>query len=398
MLHTPLRSLRSASVRPRSTYISRHCLSKPPFRSYSTPNPSPNKPAHPDDVSVKPNSPDPPSNSSSGNPSSTVSTDEAIAAASGLSKEESIQLEKLKQVIREWTETTSRTIRKQADAYTARAASTFAQLGSELNKVTGYEEIETLKKRVREQEERIDAARRGAKVAKEEYEKAVLQRTNSQKEVNDLLQRKSSWTDEDVLRFTALVRQDHLFEQSEARAKAATAQTEAEVEREFSELMRVILYRYHEEQVWSDKIRSVSTYGSLTALALNLLVFISAILFVEPWKRKKLAQTFEKKVEEMTTETLTAFEDRTQSLDSRLEKQNEAIGRILETVYYVTQPSAIEEARQGPAEGEELLTPPTETPKGTYYDIWATDPQWLIAATATTAAMLGWLARGWLGP
>ena len=74
------------------------------------------------------------------------------------------------------------------------------------------------------------------------------------------------------------------------------------MEREFSELMKVILNRYHEEQVWSDKIRSASTYGQLTVLGLNMLVFLLAIILVEPWKRKRLAQTFERKVDEMKAE------------------------------------------------------------------------------------------------
>jgi len=85
-------------------------------------------------------------------------------------------------------------------------------------------------------------------------------------------------------RFTVLVRQDY----AEARGKAAVGQTEGEVEREFSALMRSILARFHEEWVWSDKIRSVSTYGQLVVLCMNVLVFALAIVLVEPWKRRRL--------------------------------------------------------------------------------------------------------------
>ena len=254
-------------------------------------------------------------------------------------------------------------------------------------------------------EQSIAAARLAAQTAKEEYDKAVSQRAKSQKEVNDLLQRKSSWTDDDVLRFTALVRQDHLFEQAEARAKAGTIQTEAEVEKEFTELMRVILNRYHEEQVWSDKIRSVSTYGSLTVLGLNLLVFITAILFVEPWKRRRLAQTFEKKVEEMTTETVMAFDARTSTLDAKLEKHDELLARILEMAYYTNQPGAtvmspanveVDNVKGRPTEDglETISTDSPNHPNG----YWVQDPQYLVATTAATAALMGWFARSWFGP
>ena len=121
-------------------------------------------------------------------------------------------------------------------------------------------------------EQRINETRRSARQAKVAYEESVIQRSKSQREVNDLLQRKSTWTDNDVSRFTTLVRQDHLYEQEEQRAKTAVDDTEEAVEKEFSQLMRLILARYHEEQVWSDKIRSASTYGQLAALGLNLLV------------------------------------------------------------------------------------------------------------------------------
>ncbi|GLB38299.1 putative required for the maintenance of the structure of the mitochondrial inner membrane [Lyophyllum shimeji] len=243
-------------------------------------------------------------------PESTDRKADSSSAASPLDAEqkpskhllESYDLDVIKQHLRDWTNQAALSFRARADDFTAKSKTTFSHLGSQLNKVTGYEAIEALKRDVVEQEERITAARQAAREAKQAYDEAVAQRSNSQREVNDLLQRKSIWTDSDVSRFTTLVRQDHLYEQEEARAKAAVHETESAVEREFSQLMRTILARYHEEQVWSDKIRSASTYGSLAALGLNMLVFVMAILVVEPWKRRRLAQTFEKKIEELSRE------------------------------------------------------------------------------------------------
>lgn len=149
----------------------------------------------------------------------------------------------------------------------------------------------------------------------------MTQRANSQREVNDLLSRKSTWGDSDVGRFTTLVRQDHIYEQEEARAKAAVDEVEAAVEREFSQLLRAILARYHEEQVWSDKIRSASTYGSLAALGLNMLVFIMAIIVVEPWKRRRLAQTFERKIEELSKENEARLDASMQSISQQISEQ-----------------------------------------------------------------------------
>ncbi|KAF8895294.1 Mdm33 family-domain-containing protein [Infundibulicybe gibba] len=231
--------------------------------------------------------------------------------------------EMMKQRLREWSDRAAITFRTRADEFTANTKKTFSQLGSQLNQVTGYEEIEALKREVVLQEAKITAAREAAREAKIKYEEAVIQRSNSQREVNELLQRKSLWNDDDVGRFTKLVRQDHLFEQGEARAKVTVGEAEDAVEREFSQLMRSILARYHEEQVWSDKIRSASTYGSLAALGLNLLVFIMAIVVVEPWKRRRLAQTFEKKIEELSVENATALDLSMKEIIQRLSNQEE---------------------------------------------------------------------------
>ncbi|KIJ07742.1 hypothetical protein PAXINDRAFT_42403, partial [Paxillus involutus ATCC 200175] len=224
-----------------------------------------------------------------------------------------VDVDALRARVREWSVLASSSLRQRADEVSREASLTFSQLGLHLNRVTGYEEIEALKKQAR-----IKATRQAAREAKTAYDVAVLQRSISQREVNDLLQRKSSWTDADVSNFTSLVRSDHSFEQEEAHTKARVAETEDAVDREFSELMRAILARYHEEQVWSDKIRSASTYGSLAVLGVNLVVFIMAVIVVEPWKRKRLTQTFERKVEEMGTETKASVDAGAARLEERL--------------------------------------------------------------------------------
>ena len=180
----------------------------------------------------------------------------------------------------------------------------------------------------RHAETKIVAARQASRDAKVGYQQSVIQRSNSQREVNELLQRKSIWTDDDVGRFTTLVRQDHLYEQEEQRAKVAVDETENAVEREFTELMRIILARYHEEQVWSDKIRSASTYGQLTVLGLNLVVFILAIVVVEPWKRRNIAKTFENKVHQLSMENAEKLDASMQEIGKQLAQQ----GQLMEVL------------------------------------------------------------------
>lgn len=228
------------------------------------------------------------------------------------------------------------------------------------------------------------------------YEGAVQKRSDSQREVNSLLERKSMWSDTDVSRFTVLVRQDHALEQEESRAKAVVGQMEDEVEREFSALMRTILARYHEEQIWSDKIRSVSTYGQLAVLAVNVLVFVLAIMLVEPWKRRRLTQEFERKVQEMEMANLVVVNKGMDALQSRLEKQEEIIlaqfaGRVISSSTAPLSPPVLLEQQRVPAAVE------NSRPAVEFAGITLAREDAKLIAASVSAGILAWALRGWVG-
>lgn len=199
------------------------------------------------------------------------------------------------------------------------------------------------------------------------------------------------WTDADVSRFTVLVRQDHALEQEEARVKAAVGQTEDEVEREFSALMRSILARYHEEQVWSDKIRSVSTYGQLAVLGVNVLVFVLAIVLVEPWKRRRLMQAFERKVQEMEAANLDAVSKGLDALQSRLEKQDEMILARFAGVSSAPPPAP------APVLQEQAVEDSDRRVAVTFAGITLAREDAKLIAASVSAGILAWTFRGWVG-
>jgi sensitive to high expression protein 9 len=60
-------------------------------------------------------------------------------------------LDLVKQRLREWSGQAAITVRNRADDFTANTKTTLSQLGLHLNKVTGYEAIEALKRDVVEQ-------------------------------------------------------------------------------------------------------------------------------------------------------------------------------------------------------------------------------------------------------
>ena len=134
--------------------------------------------------------------------------------------------------------------------------------------------------------------------AREAYSTAISQRSGSQREVNELLQRKHAWTPNDLERFTALYRSDHANEQAETAAQDNLLAVERRAEDAAARLSASILARYHEEQIWSDKIRRMSTWGTWGLMGVNILLFLVFQIGVEPWRRKRLVKGFEEKVME----------------------------------------------------------------------------------------------------
>lgn len=61
------------------------------------------------------------------------------------------QTARMKTYLRDWSGNTAVAVRKRAEGFTATTEVLFSQLGSQLNKATGYEDIEVLKKNVVEQ-------------------------------------------------------------------------------------------------------------------------------------------------------------------------------------------------------------------------------------------------------
>ena len=141
MLRIISRSSRQLIRRQLSTFPSPWNISRPPTtdpnREESKQEGLPSQPLDPPDV---------------------IKTSSSPAAESKTSSESSespklsaYHAEIVKQRIREWAEHGAIVLRNRADGFTATTKATFSQLGSELNRVTGYEEIEALKRKVVEQ-------------------------------------------------------------------------------------------------------------------------------------------------------------------------------------------------------------------------------------------------------
>ena len=167
-----------------------------------------------------------------------------------------------------------------------------------INDLTGYSGIEALKSRISALESRVQASQEGVRSARNAYKTTVADRAATQREVTTLLARKDSWTPIDLERFTSLYRMDHSNEQAVQEAATKLADMEREAEHAASKLSSSILSRYHEEQIWSDKIRRMSTWGTWGLMGVNILLFFVFQFGFEPWRRARLVHGFEEKVRE----------------------------------------------------------------------------------------------------
>lgn len=153
--------------------------------------------------------------------------------------------------------------------------------------------------------------------AKLAYETAIETRSSTQRGINELLQRKHLWTGDDVTKFTELYRLEHSHSQAESLAKEKYQACEKQMDREYMELARSIMERYHEEQLWSDKIRKVSTYGTWALMVVNLVLFVTVQTIFEPRKRKRLTDRFEELLVAKVDEEEEKFKHVFESLDEK---------------------------------------------------------------------------------
>lgn len=157
-----------------------------------------------------------------------------------------------------------------------------------LSDLTGYTAIEAIKASNAALEADLARAQADLRRARQHYKAVNARRASTQREVTTLLARKDTWAPPDLERFTTMYRQDHELEAEVAEASTRLTEAEADEARLGQALNSGILRRYHEEQIWSDRIRRQSTWGTWGLMGVNILLFIVLQFVAEPWKRKRL--------------------------------------------------------------------------------------------------------------
>ncbi|KAI9229003.1 MAG: mitochondrial distribution and morphology family 33, partial [Piptocephalis tieghemiana] len=210
------------------------------------------------------------------------------------------------------------------------------RMGQRVNEYTGYNVIEALKEAVLQAERDFYKAREDLETSKAKYEETIKTRAEGQRELNGLLQRKSSWSDQDLTRFTALYREEHAYEAAETEARTAHRAAEATVEQSYTHLVDAIRARYHEEQVWSDRIRAASTYGTWALMGIHVLLFLIVQTVVEPRKRRKLAERLEASLNEQRHTEEAILNQKLQALESSLLNHHAQMDRIEQNIHHLS--------------------------------------------------------------
>lgn len=98
----------------------------------------------------------------------------------------------------------------------------------------------------------------------------------------------------------SLIRSEHLNDQAVRGAKDAVMSADRALEEARAHLEKRERAQYHEEQIWSDTIRRNSTWVTIGLMGVNILLLLSQLVAIEPWRRRRLVREIRSALDERT--------------------------------------------------------------------------------------------------
>ncbi|KGG51253.1 hypothetical protein DI09_3p150 [Mitosporidium daphniae] len=154
-----------------------------------------------------------------------------------------------------------------------------------------YDSILQLKIAVDEASKAYDISNDAFKEAQRRYQTAVDSRAMLQRELQSLLARKATWSETEISIFTSLYKDEIRADSFEKDAKLAAECASRTVDATHALLVQAMKERYQGEQTWSDKIRALSTAGTFSLMALNIVIFLYMQMILEPKRRAALIRS-----------------------------------------------------------------------------------------------------------
>ena len=166
------------------------------------------------------------------------------------------------------------------------------RIAQKINIYTGtdYANIQKLRESIQDLEGSLRSHHENVTSTKVAHKAALSTQRTHQKEVVQLLERKHSWSDSDMERYMGLIRSEHANERAVETAQHEVVAAERSLEEARQELERKERKMYHEEQIWSDTIRRNSTWVTFGLMGFNVILLLTQIIAVEPWRRERLVR------------------------------------------------------------------------------------------------------------
>lgn len=163
------------------------------------------------------------------------------------------------------------------------------------NSITGYSAIEAITANNASLEKSLVEARANMRDARERYQDTSSRQVQTQRDMATLLARKASWMQSDKNQFAELLDLDYKLEREVGDAAKAVAEAEGKEQSLLSEWVTGMSRQYYEHQVYSDRIRRASTWGTWGLMGVNVLLFLTLQFVAEPWKRGRLLNSMEER-------------------------------------------------------------------------------------------------------
>merc|ERR1719253_481404 len=141
---------------------------------------------------------------------------------------------------------------------------------------SGTHEILQLKRNVNQSSLAFDDKQRQVSRARAALDRSLQLLQESQAKHTQLLGSRDRWTPAEAKEFARLLEREVQTREQFERAKKDLATLEADQLRHMNAYMNDLRRRYQEEQLWQDRWRIYSTFGTWSLLVLNSVVFFSS--------------------------------------------------------------------------------------------------------------------------
>ena len=155
----------------------------------------------------------------------------------------------------------------------------FEQAQTVYNQKSGYHEIKKLKDKVVEKSHAFDVASQQATKARQDLDAILTEQASIHSRHSNLLRTRDAWTAQDATEFASIVGKEVEIKQQLAQARQQLQEADTALQQTQYAYMDAVRQRYHEEQIWQDYWRIISTYGTWSLIVLNTVVFLASQFF-----------------------------------------------------------------------------------------------------------------------